>query len=151
MEHKLSRKILQYEIVQYGDAIIRDLILNIENLEVSENSNCSYSFISSSQSDMDVHEEQKNRPNIKAKNLKKDRIKNLEMYTRNFQIQVKYINQKNFHSQKEKYKMFLIVIKHIEIFLEDKRSRSRFLLKELYNDHLKYIISEIEIDSSLST
>ena len=36
-----------------------NLISNIEDLEMSENSNCSYSFIDSFQLDMDVHEELK--------------------------------------------------------------------------------------------
>ena len=45
----MSRKILLNEVIYYGDTIIHDLILNIEDLEMSENSNYSYSSRSSYQ------------------------------------------------------------------------------------------------------
>ena len=40
MEHKLSIKILLDQVIHYGDTMMHDLISNIEDLEIQENSNC---------------------------------------------------------------------------------------------------------------
>ena len=54
-----AEKYFKNEVALFGDSMMHDLISDIEDLEIHENSNCSYSFSSSSQSDMNVHEELK--------------------------------------------------------------------------------------------
>ena len=59
MENQQNRKMLLETIVNYGDTISHEIVLNIDDLDSSESSNWSDSSSNSSRSDMDVDEEVK--------------------------------------------------------------------------------------------
>ena len=59
MENQQNRKMLLETIVHYGDTITHKIIMNIDDLDSSENSNWSDSSRNSSRSGINVDEEVK--------------------------------------------------------------------------------------------
>ena len=152
MENQQNRKMLLETIVHYGDTISHEIVMNIDDLDSSESSNWSDSSSNSSRSDMDVDEEVK-KPAKLSKQEENNRLKFLELYHQSS----KYPNpSKMYQSRKLTWSERKISdnyyhYKAYNSFPEDLRSRSRSPLQILNAEQLRYIISEIEMNGSLST